>query len=93
MTEQQVNFLKVAKEYEALKEQMSKAGEVLTEALKALPLNSYLQDPETGLVYKVVIPTGTFIAYKAIDYVRTKKAEERQGSLAAKEAQAAGFVI
>lgn len=93
MTEDQLNFLSIAKDYEIAKEVLSKAAEALQEALAKLPLNSYLQDPETLLVYKVQKPSGTFVYYKDLEYVRTKKVEERQGGLSAKEAKEQGFSL
>ncbi len=93
MTEEQKEFLKLAKEYESLKEQMSKVSEGLQAALAKLPLNSYLQDPETSLVYKTVVPNGRFVYYQALDYVRTAKPDERSGTLSKKEAQSLGFVL
>ena len=93
MTEQQTQFLKAVIEYEVLKDQLSLASESLQTALAALPLNSFVQDEQTGIVYKVVAPKGTFVAFKQIDYVRTKKPDERQGTLSAKEAEQAGFYL
>lgn len=93
MNEDQLAFLKAAKAYEEVKEIRNKAEEELQLALSKLPLGSYLQDPETLLVYKVVQPKGKFVYYQERDYERTKKADERSGNLSAKEAKENGFVL
>ena len=93
MNEDQANFLKAAKEYEQAKETMAKAGEALQEALVKLPLGSYLQDPESGLVYKTQAASGQYVVYKKLEYVRTAKEGERQGSLSKKEASQQGFSV
>lgn len=84
-------FLNLANEYEEIEEKMSSLAEELQNFLKAFPVGTYVQDPITNLVYKVVKPNGKFVYYKEIDYVRTAKLGERSGSLSKKEAEAAGF--
>jgi hypothetical protein len=93
MTQPEVNFLKAAKWYEELKEQMDKAKKELQLALLVLPVNSYLQDPDTLLVYKITVPRGTFVEYQALAYERTKKPDEKSGSLSVKEAESKGFKL
>jgi hypothetical protein len=48
---------------------------------------------DDGTVFKIVKPAGTFISYKDLNYVRTKRPEEKRGSLSAKEAQDAGYTV
>lgn len=87
------NFLENAKKYEELSEQLKPVREALEASMNELGIGSYVQDSETGLVYKVVKPTGTFIYYRDIDYTRTAKATERAGTLSKKEAEEAGFTV
>lgn len=89
----QARFLEIAKSYEALQEQIAQIREELAQSLAELGVGTYVQDPETGLVYKVAKPNGTFIYFKDIDYIRTAKPSERAGTLSKKEAEAAGFKL
>lgn len=44
------------------------------------------QDNE-GTIYKIDVPKGTYVSYKPIGFVRTKRGEEKAGTLSQKEAQ------
>lgn len=48
---------------------------------------------QDGTVYKMVKPAGTFVSYKELNYVRTKRSGEERGSLSVKEAQGSGFKV
>lgn len=89
----QDKFLNEAKQMESLQDQINALREAMNASMADLGLGTLLQDPDTGLVYKIVKPNGTFVHYKDIDYVRTAKATERAGSLSKKEAEEAGFVV
>lgn len=93
MTDLQKRFLELAKKYETMKDEMDKIREELTSSMNSLGLNAFIQDPETNVVYQVIEPTGVFTYFKKIDYVRTKKGEERAGSLSMKKAEEAGFKL
>jgi hypothetical protein len=68
--------------------------EAATEALiKEHGINSYLQDPVTGSVYKLITPEGTYIQFRKYGYVRTKRGDEKRGDLSIKEAQEQGFEV
>jgi len=84
-------FLELAEIIEKLGEEKLKYQEELE--MQKLGLNTYHQDPVSGLVYKIVKPKGTYMYYKDVDYVRTAKADERQGTLSKKEATEAGFAV
>jgi hypothetical protein len=92
MNEKQAKFLELAKYFEELKDKVSEVGDQLNTAMKDLGVDTYVQDPETRLVYKIVKPNGTFVEYREIGYKRTAKEGERGGTvLAKKEAEEAGF--
>mgnify|MGYP001557962652 CR=1 FL=1 len=93
MTDAQQKFLEISKKYEALKEEMKGLKPLLQELMTEIKVGTFFQDPETMLVYKIVIPTGTFISFDPISYDRTKKEIETKGSLSKKDAEAAGFVL
>lgn len=80
--------------HENLKAQLKTSSEELEQVLADLGVNTYHQDPATGLVYKVYVPDGTFVYFKKIDYKRTAKQGEKGGTVLSKtEAQEAGFVL
>lgn len=66
---------------------------IVDDLMIQLPLDVLFQDPNTGLVFKIQRPSGTFITFKEREYVRTKKATEAKGSLSKKEAEEAGFKV
>src|SRR6185369_10269320 len=81
----------IAKKREAILEQLKAVNEELEAALTAVGLNNFVQDPLTKVVYQVVKPKGTFISFKDIDYVRTRKTLDEKADLAMSTAEAAGF--
>lgn len=64
------------------------------DSLKAVALevgiDEYFQDDD-GVVYKIVEPAGRWVKFEKVSYLRTKRDDERQGTLSAKEAKEAGF--
>jgi len=84
-------FLALAKQKEALVEQLKVVNEEIEKVLNELGVNTMLQDPETKIVYQVVKPKGTFISFKEIDYIRTRKSLEEKGDLSMEKATAAGY--
>jgi hypothetical protein len=82
-----------AGELEALKEQLKYKQKQLEEVLMSLGVGTYHKCPITGLVYKVVVPTGKYVEFSRIGYVRTAAYGEVKGSLSKKEAEEHGFVV
>lgn len=93
MTETQKKFVEISKRIETLREEMKALQPTLEELMLSLGEGAMFQDPESGIVYKIEVPTGTFITFQKISYVRTKRASETKGSLSKAEAEAAGFVL
>lgn len=89
----QTTFLENTKKYEDLQDQLVLVKTALQASMVDLGVGTLLQDPQTGLVYKIIKPKGTFVHFQDVDYVRTAKDAERSGSLSKKEAEEAGFVI
>lgn len=93
MNEKHAKFLELAK----LKEELNGRTEMVRVELEVLMLElgfgSYVQDPVTTCVYKVVKPHGKFMYFQQVDYVRTALEGERSGSLSKKDAEAAGFMV
>lgn len=93
MENQITRFLAASKEHEALKEKMKASKAELIEAMSALGSNAHFQDPIDGTIFKIVIPTGTFISFDRIGYERTKREDEIKGSLSVKKAQELGYTV
>jgi hypothetical protein len=89
----QQNFIELAKKREELTKALKQLNQDLGSIMRDLPLGEMFQDPADGIVYQIVVPSGTFVEYKSIDYIRTRREGETKGTLSMKEAQAAGFVL
>ena len=90
---EQVEFLSVVKDFEAAKTRMKEAEVRLGEVMRKLPWGDMFQDPDNGIVYRIMKPAGIFVEYRDISYERTRKAGEKKGSLSIKDAEAAGFTL
>jgi hypothetical protein len=77
---------------EELKAQMKEVNAALESLLLELGEGNAFQ-ADDGTVVKISIPSGTYIEFKKIDYVRTKREGEVKGSLSKKEAEEMGFVL
>lgn len=88
-----MQFIALANEIESLEDALSAKRKNLQEMMLALDVGSFGQDPNNGVVYQIVEPAGTFITFRKIDYIRTKKEGERQGTLSMKKAEEAGFIL
>jgi len=86
-------FLALAAAYERNKKDQELLREQLEAEMIQLGVGTFIQDPDSGTVYKIVKPRGTFMYYRDIEYVRTAQEGERAGTLSKKEAEEAGFVL
>jgi hypothetical protein len=77
------------KEVEAFYEELNT---VLAELVKERGFDSMFQAPD-GTVYKIHKPTGTFVQYREVSYLRTKREGEERGTLSVKEAESRGFKV
>lgn len=94
MTDNQKRFFELTQRYEKLKDEMKQVREEMNAVMANLGLDTYHQDPLTGLVYKIEEPKGTYVEFQSITYKRTAKQGERGGNVLAKsEAEAQGFVL
>lgn len=87
MTTLQQKLFALTKESESLRAQLKANRAQLEEVLKELGTDTYHKNDETGTVYKIVEPSGTFIEFRKIDYVRTALVGEARGTLSKKEAE------
>lgn len=86
-------FLQLVKEKESTAKHLKHLDIQLTDIMKQLPLGEMFQDSVDGTVYQIIIPSGKFVDYKTIDYVRTKKEGEKFGTLSIKMATEVGFIL
>lgn len=94
LTDQQQKFLELTKKVEELKNSLYKElYPQLDSLMNELGVGSHLQDPETGVVYEIVVPNGTFIPYKTISYNRTKVGDEKRPTLSKSRAQELGYTL
>jgi hypothetical protein len=78
-------------EKEELKNQLKNVDAKLEKVMLTLGLGETFQAKD-GTVFKIQEPTGTFITFKKVDYLRTRKEGEKGGNyLSKKEAQELGF--
>lgn len=83
-----------ANEIESLKTQLKHKQVQLEEVMTKLGLNTYHQDPITGLVYKIYKPEGTFVSFPSIAIKRTALPGEKGGTILSKtEAESMGFTL
>ena len=93
LTTKQGELLNVINMYETLKEQMKVVRTEMNLLLTEVGEGTYFQNPEDDIVYKIIVPTGTYVEFNKIGYNRTKKVEEKKGSLSKKEAVEQGFEL
>lgn len=93
MTESQTKFFVLTRKFETLKDEIAEVEKELSSVMADLGTGTYHQDPTTMAVYKVVVPKGSFVAYKTISYERTVIGDETRGTLSKKEAQEKGFCL
>jgi hypothetical protein len=78
------------------KEEVKRFFEELDEATKAvqaeLGMDGHFQDTD-GTVYQIVKPEGTFIQYKDVSYIRTRREGEKKGGLSLTKARDLGYEV
>lgn len=79
---------------EEVKEQYKYYRDCINKIIETIPDNLSVnwQDNE-GTVYQIVKPSGTFIEFKERDYVRTRKLNEKKGSLSLTAAKELGYEV
>lgn len=91
LTDEQKRFIEVSKKIESLKNELKELGSEVEELLTTIGIGKAFQDPEDGTVFEVVVPNGTFVSFKTVDYERTKRAGEARGTLSMARAKELGF--
>lgn len=93
LTPEQVSALRLLieldKQYPAIKRYFDELDEALAVAKSIVGFEGYFAERADAPVYKIVEPAGKFVSFKKVGYERTKREDERAGSLSRKEADSA----
>lgn len=89
----ETKLIALTKELEVLKDAYKAKAKEVQALLEQFEEGAYLQDPIDKTVFKVIVPTGTFVEFRKIDYIRTRRTGEKRGELSLKEAKEAGFEV
>lgn len=92
MTEAQSKFVALERRKEEIKAYFDELNQAAEAVAKEVGVNGMFQ-ADDGCVYKMIVPEGKFVYFEKYSYVRTKRAGETRGTLAAKEAKEAGFTL
>lgn len=92
MTELQAKFVELDKKKSEYKEFMKLYRSVVDQLKEEIGLNGHFQDTE-GTVYQVTDCEGKFQYFDKYEVKRTRRAEERAGSLSLKKAGELGYNI
>ena len=90
--EAQQKFLELANKKEELITQLKEINPLLEELMLEIGIGRYFQSNE-DLVYKIQEPKGSYVSFTKIEYIRTKRGDEKKGSLSKKEAEEHGFKL
>ena len=89
MTDAQKKFVELEQKRKQFLEEFDAALQAVADEIRT---GGYFQDSD-GVVYKIVTPTGRWVKFDTVSYLRTKRGDERQGTLSVKEATEHGFEI
>lgn len=71
------------------KEFLQRFDETLAEVANEVGINGFFQ-ADDGVVYKIVEPAGKYVKFEKISFLRTKRGDEKAGTLSVKEAKEVG---
>lgn len=91
LTDEQKKFIELSKKIENVKNELKELNSEVETLLTTIGVGKAFQDPEDGTVFEVVIPKGTFVNFKSVDYERTKRSGETRGTLSMARAKELGF--
>ena len=89
MTDAQKKFVDLEKKRKQFLEEFDVA---LLAVAEETGIGNYFQSDD-GVVYKIITPAGRWVKFDSVSYLRTKRGDERQGTLSVKEATEHGFEI
>ena len=89
MTDAQRKFVELEQKRKQFLEEFDAALQAVAEETG---IGNYFQDSD-NVVYKIITPIGRWVKFDSVSYLRTKRADERQGTLSVKEAEEHGFEV
>ena len=89
MTDVQKKFVELEKRRKQFLEEFDAALQAVAEETG---IGNYFRDDEQT-VCKIVAPTGRWVKFDAVSYLRTKREGEDKGTLSVKEAKEHGFEV
>ncbi len=92
MSQKIQQFLELERKKEEARQIYKALHEATTAVAEEIGIGGHFQDAE-GTVYQIVEPAGTFIEYQKVGYERTKRGEEKRGTLSVKRAKELGYDI
>jgi len=92
VTEAQKKFLELEKKKDEVKKYFDELQASCEAVAKEIGLGTMFQDAQ-GTVYRIVVPEGRYVHFDKYGYERTRRGDEKSGSLSLKDARAAGFAV
>lgn len=92
LSETHLAFIELDKQKDEVKKFYEQYKEVTEKLVAENGVGHYFQDAD-GTVYKTVVPEGKFVQFEKFSVNRTRRGDERAGSLSLKEAKENGFEI
>jgi len=89
MTDAQKKFVELEQKRKQFLEEFDAA---LLAVAEETGIGNYFQSDDQ-VVYKIVAPTGRWVKFDPVYYLRTKRADEKSGTLSVKEATEHGFEV
>jgi len=89
MTDAQKKFVELEKKRKQFLEEFDAA---LLAVAEETGIGNYFQSDDQ-VVYKIVAPTGRWVKFDSVSYLRTKREGEDKGTLSVKEAKEHGFEV
>lgn len=92
MTETQRRFVELDKKKAEYKDFLEQYKTAVNELVEEIGLGGHFQDAE-GVVYQAAECDGKFVYFDKFEIKRTRRADERAGSLSLKKAQELGYGV
>jgi hypothetical protein len=92
LTPIQAKFVELEKKKEEYKVFTQEFNDAIKAVHDEVGVDGHFQDEE-GIVYQITIPEGKFVYFDKIGYNRTKRVDEKKGSLSVKAAKELGYSV
>ena len=92
MTEAQERLVKLDLKKAEISAYYEEVDKAIADVVAEIGIDGMFQGSD-GCVYKVAKAKGKYVPYKDVEYVRTKRPDEKAGTLSVKEAKERGFDV